>query len=318
MLKKKSLAMAVIALLLVLSTSLSCVIEIVLPAESEPQPGPGSQPGPGPQQEPGPEPVVGLTGTITVGPEIEVATKTIGTSGGTITVDKPGDPLNGFQIEVPSDAYKETKTFKVSSAPIQNHTFGQYFKPLSPLITVENGGGYADKMMLVKIPVKIPKGHYAMGFFYDEKNGRLEGMPVVSIDGDSITVATRHFSRMSICDIDPTTSRNVTDSGFRVGSGGDNWQLPNEGSFISCGSCVGMCATAQWYYEEKALKGAPRLYGYYDNNGNEPKTPGLWQDDSLAKRLVDEVQVDYELNHSVRDFIVSGLMPNNDLLTYWL
>ncbi len=41
------------------------------------------------------------TKPIVVGEEVEVTTETIGIEGGTITVSKPGDPLDGFKIEVP-------------------------------------------------------------------------------------------------------------------------------------------------------------------------------------------------------------------------
>ncbi len=160
---------------------------------------------------------------------------------------------------------------------------------------VENGGGYSDEIMLVKIRVNIPEGHFAMGFFYDEKSGTLEGMPLVEEDKNSITIATMHFSWFVVSSIDKKlllyeiTGR--ANSGFRPGV--DDWQFPNKGSFIAPGGhCAGQSLTAMWYYAERTLNGFPHLYNLYDNNGNQRKTPSLWHDDTLGYRLASTVQND--------------------------
>jgi hypothetical protein len=112
------------------------------------------------------------TGTITQGPPTVLATSAIGTTGGTITVDNA--ILKGLTLTVPPGSYPAPTTFKISSTPVVNHSFGAMFTPITPLITVENGGGYSDEIMTIKIPVNIPAGYFAMGFFYnaDKKNPR--------------------------------------------------------------------------------------------------------------------------------------------------
>ena len=98
-----------------------------------------------------------------------------------------------MQLQIPPNSYPNTRAFKVSSAPITGNTF-KNVNPISPMITIDNGGGYSEELMQVKIPVKIPDGHFAMGFLYDSKKGTLEAMLLVEEDANSITVATRHFS----------------------------------------------------------------------------------------------------------------------------
>ena len=109
--------------------------------------------------------------TITVGETVEVTMETIGSDGGTITFNKPGDLLDGLVIEIPEGAYNEDTPFEISYSPIEEHSMGDYFNPISPLITIENGGGYSEEIISVKIPANIPAEHFAMAFFYDEKTG---------------------------------------------------------------------------------------------------------------------------------------------------
>ena len=51
-----------------------------------------------------------------------------------------------------------------------------------------------------------------------------------------------------------------------------------------------------WYYIERTQQGMSTLWNRFDNNGDAPATPDLWQDDSLGYRLASVVQhdVDYE------------------------
>jgi hypothetical protein len=232
-----------------------------------------------------------ITGTIDVGTKVEAARNSVGTSGGTVTINKPGDALDGFQLEVPANSYDATRTFQVSYAPVKAHTFGQNFNPISPLISVENGGGYSDEVMLVKIPVHIPEGHFAMGFFYDSASGQLEGLPLVAEDEDSITVATRHFTDFIISSVRKEQIMLPVKSGFLPGY--DDWQFPNEGSYLEpWGHCAGQSLTAMWYYDKKFLEGEKQLNGLYDNN-DDKDTPEVWQDDTLAYRLASMVQEDY-------------------------
>lgn len=233
-----------------------------------------------------------VTGTITTGAKVDLITTTISPSGGTITVTMPGDPVDGLKIEVPPGAYTDTRTFKISSAPIQQHTFGTNFTFISPLIHVDNGGEYSEEPMLLKIPLKIPQDHYALAFFYDSTTGKLEAIPRVAGDKDSVTLATRHFSNVVIAQIPDKELQGEIDSEFKPKS--DCWAFMNGFTYVEPnGICGGWSLSAMWYYYERTYKGEKHLRERSDNNGNQPRTERLWKDDNLGWRLAAVVQKDW-------------------------
>ena len=231
----------------------------------------------------------GVEGQLTLGDSTELVTDAIDEDGGTVTIDRSGDPLDGMELTVPAGSYDDEVEFAVSSRPITGHSYDDRINPISPLIGVENGGDYADEIIAVKVPVEVPDGHFAMGFFYDEETGALEGMPLLAEDGSSVTLGTRHFSDFFISSIAESVLSNITvDSGFRPGA--DDWQFENQGSYIAPGGhCAGQSIAAMWYYYERGRGGDP-LYGRYDNNGESPNTPDLWEDDNLGYRLSSALQ----------------------------
>ena len=229
----------------------------------------------------------GVTGTITTGTATPLATQQVAADGGTITVNVPGAALDGLTLTVPGGAYAASQTFTISSAPVTGHTFGSDFNPITPLITVDNGGVFSNEIMKVKIPVKIPAGQFAMGFYYNATTQKLEGMATVSQDATSLTVATRHFSSFILSAIDKALLKPDIDTSFRPGI--DDWQFPNYGSYLTKGHCTGQSMTAMWYYYEQPDGRDLTLYGRYDNNGNQPATPNLWLDDSRGYRFASVV-----------------------------
>ena len=153
-------------------------------------------------------------------------------------------------------------------------------KPVSSLITIENGGGYAATPVAVRIPAKIPADKVAGAFFYDEHTSALEGVPVVDRDPTGLTVVTRHFSSIFVA-IAAGGLPDEVDSGFVPAL--DAWQIPNPGAYVEPdGYCSGDAVSAMWYFlEQHRAAGAAHLYGVFDNNGGT-KTPALWQDDAHA------------------------------------
>lgn len=246
--------------------------------------------------------------TIDVAASTQLVTGQVGIGGGTVAFGRPGDSLDGLTIAVPADAYDAARTFTVSSAPITGHRLGQHFNPISPLITVSNGGGYSDGLMTMRIPVRVPAGHFAMAFLYDRHSGKVEGMPLLELDTDHVTVFTRNFAHSAqvnpakrtaanapdlsysdivVASVDESVLLNDIQSGFTVGV--DTWQFVNWGSYTSPGgNCSGHSAGMLWYYSRKKQAGGP-LYGRFDNDGTD-KTPGIWADDADAIKFVSAMQ----------------------------
>jgi hypothetical protein len=227
---------------------------------------------------------------ITTGKTVTAATETISEAGGVITVAKSGDPLDGFELTVPADSFNGNVNFNITYADVEKHAFGPDFNPVTPLITVDNGGKYADNIIQVRIPVEVPEDYFAMGFFYDEETGKLEGMPLLARDAGSITLGTRHFSSFVVSMIQKTLIKDSVDSGFWPGV--DDWEFTNYGSYVAPGGhCAGQAMTAMWYYVTRPDGADVSLYGHYDNNGETP-TPAIWQDNSLGYRFASVIQYD--------------------------
>jgi hypothetical protein len=244
-----------------------------------------------------------ITGKINTGTSVEIIQSEISASGGTVTVNQSDSPLNGLRIEVPANSFSSTRTFHVSYAPVESHTLGNNFNLISPLITIDNGGGYSDEIMFVTVTVSIPDDYFAMAFSYNADSGQMDGLPLVSENDDSITIATRNFTNMIVSSIERYRLTDLAESGFRPGF--DDWQFPNYGSYLEPGGhCAGQSLTAIWYYFNKFLEGKKQLYGLYDNNGNE-KTPVIWQDDTLTYRLASVVQNDIQWNNLAYKYMQS-------------
>ncbi|MCX5997466.1 MAG: hypothetical protein NTV42_07690 [Chloroflexi bacterium] len=236
------------------------------------------------------------SGKISTGQTVQLASTNIEAAGGSIKVEKSGEELNGLEISVPEGAYSDSRPFSISYAPITGNTFPG-FHPISPLIKIDNGGGLANKMMAVKIPVKVPEGNSVAAFYIDEKTNSLQAMQTLALDQDSITVGAMHFSEIGVGTQPPALKPIETQ--FQPGL--DDWPIPNSCSYLTpAGECGGLCISALWYYWKVFLplqgqeERVPHLHNLLDNNGNKPPTPGFWQDDSLSYRFVCAVQENFQ------------------------
>lgn len=244
-----------------------------------------------------------IGGTIKTGTRTNDLALNVPSGGGVISITEGG--IAGFQIAVPAGAYNEARTFVVSAANVESHTFGADFNVLSPLIRIENGGGYSAQPMTVSVPIDLPPDHFAMGFFYDQETGELEGIPVVGLSDTTITLMTAHFHGRRLSDgtkggimgsksyvdliitsIAKGELNKVADAGFRPGV--DDWEFPNYGSFIAPkGHCAGQSMANMWYYSvQKRRQNAAKLYERFD------LIPGaFWQDNPRGYRFSSVIQV---------------------------
>ena len=173
-----------------------------------------------------------------------------------------------------------------------SQTFGSNFVPISPLITIDNGGGYSNEIVTLQIPVQIPAGNFAMAFYYDDKIGTLEGIPTIAETDSSLTIATRHFSKIVVSSIAESALSNDVEINTGFEPGVDDWQFTNYGSYIAPGGhCAGQSITALWYYTQMKAAGELSLYNRYDES-----TPGFWYDDARAYRFASTIQEDVDWN----------------------
>ena len=242
----------------------------------------------------------------------ELLEELIPSNGGIINVQATGSVIDGMQIKIPENSYPVSKTFSISTADIENHKFGDNFNPITPLIIVENGGGYADGIIEITIPINISQGEIPLGFYYNEISGTLESIPTKEYSNNSITLLTRHF--MSESDLKNETSAEksspvpvstasklvvssiseslinaspIISSGFMVGT--DDWEFTNYGSYIAPGGhCAGQNMAAMWYYYEQKLQGKEQLFGRFSTLDN------IWQDNAIGYRFCSVIHADLE------------------------
>lgn len=245
--------------------------------------------------------------------DVKALEKSISTSGGTIKVETKDSPLNGLTLNVPNNAYNETKNFEISYSPIKENNFGQYINPVTPMIKIKNGGGYSKEAMILTIPISKKSDEFAMAFYYNEKTKKLEGIPIINQDNNSITVATRHFSSSELSNNNFSTKglesgfsslfvstisesvlakSPVIATGYKVGV--DDWDFQNYGSFIAQGGhCAGQSVGSIWYYYEKKLEGAQPIHSLYD------KEDSLWFDNPKGYKFASVLQETYVKNLNV-------------------
>ena len=274
---------------------------------------------------------------ISTGKTVPVAQQIISTHGGKFEVNKPGDPINGLIIDIPNSSYKDDRKFTISYAEIKDHTLGPDFNPITPMIIISNGGGYSDSMMTISIPVNVKQGDFAMAFLYDEKTGKLEGMPLLCSDGKKVVVATSNFSHSSATPfndgaharlngeteevdkiiISATNEKNLRgnyNSDFHPGV--DDMSSKNEGSsYAPSGFCNGQTEAMMWYYVMKRQpKNEPSLFHLLDNDGGTP-TPKFWRDDTKAVKLASVLQNDFTLSGVFRLLIFGAELGFGSILT---
>jgi len=166
---------------------------------------------------------------------------------------------------------------------------------------VDNGGLLADQIMTVTIPISLSPDEFALGFIYHPDSGELEGLPLVALSTNSITIATRHFSDFFISRIPYAALPKNVDGGFRPGV--DDWDFENGGSFLAIGGqCSGQSQSAMWYYCTKRLHGSPSLFNLYDNSLYSFRTPDYGQDNVLGIKLASRVQADTDWDSVARWF----------------
>jgi len=284
-----------------------------------------------------PKPAPG-SGSLETADPVVVGTQTIPPSGGTFAITNSSSAINGLTITVPANAFSGSRDFQVSTSEIKSYNFGADFHPVTPVVTIDAGTGYADSAVIITIPAKIPGGGFAMGFIYDAASGSLEGLPIVAEDSASITVATRTFTTpsaqpalgkasslsttalsilVSVIDTVVLFSKGTIASGFLPQV--DDWEFVNAGSYIADGGmCAGQSMTAMWYYSEKKLKDhLPPLYHAYDKLNNPADKWFMWQDNPRGIRFASSVQNDIVWTGKLRQvFSTIARNPNFQNLSW--
>ena len=264
-------------------------------------------PAPNPTNLPVNTPTAGPTTRNTVnvvsGQKTQVASQSIGATGGTIQVTDASSPLNGLKIIVPEAATSEPIQFQVSYSDISSvNGLPQNTAVASKLISIETSGSAAfNKYKMFDEPVRVTLPYDANEpnddsnavrfYWYDSQTSKLDSAGFLNEDktAHTITFLTGSFSDF----VAVRTMLNITgsmlgidaqvDTGFRPAR--DGWFIPNHGSYLwntttnattTNGFCLGMVSYAKWYYSDIATGLRSK---YREGNRTE------WRDDATAIQL---------------------------------
>ncbi len=228
------------------------------------------------------------SGKIKTGPRIEIFRQIVPAAGAFLQVSTANAQVDSMSLQIRPGTYSEDKEFVISYYEIQSHAFGAQFNPVSPLIEVENGGAFGNKVMYMSFKTAAAVHQKLAPFYYDRASGRLESIPIISSVGGRITIAVRHFSLIVV----GAFEKEVVELGGFYETYFDpelnGWSFANEGTWSSLGNCAGMSMGAAYYYQNR--KTSLLLKEHFDNNGYGFKTPQVPVDDADGLRFVSALQ----------------------------
>ena len=250
----------------------------------------GAEPS-GPADPTGGDPTDNGGGAATSG---TIPDQTLSTAGGTITVSRPGTPLDGMTIRLPANAFPAPLTIGISYAPAGNFPGPSGSTVISPLLTFRTSdGGLATSPMLLTVPVTVPAGSFPAMILRDAATGRQEVLTTVAYTATSITVMTGHLNGRRLMGSDgsfapsggatlrdPAATGTAAvialpeallaqdhDTGFRPGV--DSWEFRPVGTIVSSEPSAAIAATAAWYYVAKKATNGKLWKKYQEAEGIE-------------------------------------------------
>lgn len=128
-----------------------------------------------------------------------LATGSIPATGGFITVNKPGDPLNGFTVSLPSGAFSGSLNVTITELSNASWPRAKGIVPISPIVHIaSNQGGYAALPITIKLPAKVPANTFPVLVMYDAATHALEPLTTVAYDSVHIVALTTHLNTANI------------------------------------------------------------------------------------------------------------------------
>jgi len=225
---------------------------------------------------------------IQTGAAVTLSESTIAPSGGQLYVSGTDSYLDGFSITVSPDTYTEPVTFSIAYLPIESHNLPPDMLLITPLIHVDNGGVTSNNYLEITLPTQLNEDQFAMLFIFNEENGTLEPLPLVSQDSTQLVALTTHFSKL----LGVAINKSELDSlKMRTGytHGTHNWQFGNyKTDILTKGYCFGSVTTSLYNF---LTHDGTQLYEVFDNYNNDfEKTPNQPLDDRLGIRLASLAQ----------------------------
>ena len=221
-------------------------------------------------------PPIKFAAAATVVP-VALPAQTVATTGGSVTINRPGSPANGVTLTVPAGAFPNAVSVTMSYESSATVPKLADVTIVSPIIAVTTDAPpVSDKPLTLTFPVIVPAGQVAFVAMVDPVTGFLEVLQTVSADATSITVmnnvSDENMARETVGPAQPgvlssirvlnVRSRYVLalvnagrlntlsyDTGFRPGV--DDWEFPADHSPIlraSDRTDFGMAVSERYYF----------------------------------------------------------------------
>ena len=139
-------------------------------------------------------PAVTFVGTATG--ELIVIDQQIPIAGGTITVSRPGDALNGMQVTLPAGAYSRAIQLSVRYGDNSGAPAKTSMRLASPVISIASDApGYtATTPIALRIPARVAAGEWPVVVAFSRSTGALEVLPSTRVDTTGVIAVTRQLS----------------------------------------------------------------------------------------------------------------------------
>ncbi|MBC7844427.1 MAG: Ig-like domain-containing protein [Gemmatimonadaceae bacterium] len=235
-----------------------------------------------------------------------ITNATVPRSGAVLTVNVPGDPLNGLKLTIPDTALGVGALISIGSKASKVTTLPAGYAQVGPTIVISNSVAMSSLPMVLTIPVNVQSPDTALAAFYhDPLNDTYEVLPVAARTATTLSVFARHFTadrlmrrqgatkiarreqpagarvvagyspaQIIVASVPAATLSALTTTGFAPGV--DDWEFENLGTLPEDGGiCAGMSISAMYYfYAHSALGPLFRRFNPVGRNNNT-NTVGL-------------------------------------------
>lgn len=221
-----------------------------------------------------------------VAPTVTLATQTVGSAGGTITITT--GTLTGASIRFPSSALATSTVVTVSTRSASSVTLPAGVTATAPLLVITAPGAALTQPAILKVPMTLTAGSTRQ-LFARTAAGGLVALPTITADNTTITVALGQLRspgpgggvggtnlRMDETLVEIFFSEiadNLAgdfDSGFRPGV--DDWDFARQPIAAGAGGALvdpaeSMAATAIWYFNIRKASDGPLWQRFQEGPG---------------------------------------------------
>ncbi|HZS62273.1 MAG TPA: PKD domain-containing protein [Gemmatimonadaceae bacterium] len=197
----------------------------------------------------------------------------IPSGGGSVTVHKSGDPLDGLTLTLSANAYPAAVSITIGSSNNKNLPTASGIVPISPVVHIQaSTGDYANGVIQLTVPATVPANRFPVIVMYDSATKAMEPLTTIASDGKSVTAITAHMSNANLLRTarmaDATAGRTTAmvfgvyaiadsilyrdwDTGFKPGT--NDREIPANSTEAASSSNIGGVPTTEvWYFNTRA------------------------------------------------------------------